>query len=230
MDIELSVIFMLSGQVSFTITLQTSVIIFLIFHYHFLSFLSFINTILSCHISNKDKPLGCLRTAVQAEQEQGLSNSKEQCASCASFSTMHSRVKLLGGYKSWLRASPTLAEALALQQNVRTGLYSAAVQSSAKCWPANLCIRFHYGLAKILSQLTLKLQQSVQVFIFVSTESGRNNFRVNVRWFCEDCACNKPTFIYNRMPQMGPVKAHCLSPCFLCLPKNLLQIKPASEI
>lgn len=75
-----------------------------------------------------------------------LSNSKEHYASCASFSTKHSSVRLLGGCKAWLRASPTLAEALTLQRNGRTCLYWAAVQSFAKCWPANLCIGFHCTL------------------------------------------------------------------------------------
>lgn len=138
-----------------------------------------------------------------------LFNSKEHCASCAHFRIKHSSVRLLGGYKvlfGW-----------------GTGIAARWQDWSVHCccaelWPANLCIRFHCILrkgiyAKILTRLTLNLSQSMQVSIFFSTEPGSNNSSVNVRRFCKDCACNKLTLICNRMPQMGPAKAHCLSPC-----------------
>lgn len=113
-------------------------------------------------------------------------------------------VRFLGGHKAWLGASPTLPEALALQQSgngrsdkglVFTGLLGTALPSVGLQISASHSVAFH-GLAKVLTRLTLKLQQSVHVFIFVSTEPGRNNFSANVRrFFCKECACNKLSFV-----------------------------------
>lgn len=56
-----------------------------------------------------------------------LSNKNEHCANYTSSRTKRSSVRLLGGYKAWLRGLASLAQALTRQKGDGTSLYSAAV-------------------------------------------------------------------------------------------------------
>lgn len=108
-----------------------------------------------------------------------LSNKKDHCANYTSSSTKHSSVRLLGGYKAWLRGLAFWLrhwpgrKVMGLLCTVLLCRYMIL----AKCWLAHLCITFHCTLwtCQNTDLINFNFNNVCKLFFFISAEPRKNS-------------------------------------------------------